>query len=328
MHGLILDIKQFIVGQRTRITNNRQVFRSVVALFSGNMAASLLCALGGLLVARFLGPEVTGRFRVFTIPLTYLVVLHIGTFDGLHREIPYYSGKMMPGKVDELASSSGAWNILISIVVSLGFVICAVYSLWRHDFYGVAGWLSQAFFCWGIFYNGYLGATYRTINQFVSMARIQLAQSVLTFGLVLLVPFFKFYGLCIRTAIPAVLGVWLYHRNRPLKMPYRLDWMALRDVVKVGLPFSFWGSLDSSVWLATESALMLSLGGITALGLFSVAAVMREGMSILPQAINQVMAPRVVESYAKEGSIRTANARSLLLTGILTVGTAVMVLMI
>ena len=182
----------------------------------------------------------------------------------------------MPEKVDALASAAGAFNLFVSVVVSCGFICCAAYSLAHHDLYGVFGWLSQALCCWGVFYGGYLTSTYRTLHHFVTLARIQVAQTILTFGMVFLLPFLRFYGLCARVAFPSFLAVWLYHRNRPLKVSYRFDTKALRELIKIGLPFSFWGNLYTSVWTATESALVLSLGGVSALGLFSVAAVMRE----------------------------------------------------
>src|SRR5512137_1220876 len=144
----VSGLKKRIINIRARISKSRETIRSVIALLSSNVTASVLAAIGGLLVARFLGPEETGAFRVYTIPLTYLVFLHLGTWDGLWRQIPYYVGKEMPEKVDALASAAGAFNLLMSIVVSFGFVCCAAYSLAHHDLYGVFGWLSQAFFCW------------------------------------------------------------------------------------------------------------------------------------------------------------------------------------
>ncbi len=316
--GIASDTKEFFSGFSVKMANHRQALRSVAAIFGSNMTGSVLGALGGLLAARFLGPEETGLFRFYTIPLTYLTFLHLGTFDGLWRQIPYYAGKNMPEKVDALASAAGAWNLCISTVVSCGFICCALHSLWRHDFYGFVGWLSQAICCWGIFYGGYLNATYRTLHQFVALGRIQMVQAVLNFGAVFLLPYLQFYGLCTRAAFPSVLGVWLCQRDRPLKVPFRFDIKALREVVKVGLPFSFWGSLYTSVWTATEGALMLSLGGVTGLGLFSVAIAMREGINALPQAVYQVLMPRVVADFAREGSVRNANSRVIGLTAGLT----------
>lgn len=282
------------------------------------MASSILGAVGGLLVARFLGPADTGLFRSFTIPLTYLTFLHLGTFDGLWRQIPFYVGKEMPEKIEALASASGAWNLLISALVSCGFVCCAIYSLWHHDLYGVLGWLTQALCCWGAFYGGYLSATYRTLHHFVTLSKVQMAQAILNFIMVFSLPFLKFYGLCARAVFPVILGVWLCHRSRPLKISYHFYTKALGEVVKIGLPFSFWGSLYTSVWYATESALMLYFGGVTALGLFSVAIAMREGMNVLPMVVYQVLTPRVVAAFASEGSVRKANTRSFEMTAVLT----------
>lgn len=300
------------------ISVNRRILGSVAALFGGNITASLLGALGGLLVARFLGPEETGRYRVFTIPLTYLTFLHLGTFDGLWRQIPFFTGKNMPEKTESLAAAAGAWNALVSGLASFAFLICSGVALIRGDYHAVGGWMAQVLICWSVYYGGYLVATYRTINQFVAMARIQVIQAVLSFCLVFIVPLTGFFGLCIRTAVPAIAAVGLFHRHRPLKIRYQLDWKALRELVKIGLPFTFWGSLYTSIWSATESALMLSLGGLGGLGLFAVASVIRDGMIVLPQSVYQVMTPRVVEAYAREGNVRSVNARSLMVTAGLT----------
>jgi len=301
-----------------RASRYRPILGSVAALFSGNMAASILGALGGLLVARFIGPEEAGRFRTYTIPLLYLTFLHLGTFDGLWRQIPFYTGRNQPDQVEAVASAAGAWNLLVSAGASVVFLALAVAALVRGDLYAFSGWLSQVLSAWGVYYAGYLRATYRTIHQFVSLARVQLIQAALGFALVFLVPFLGFFGLCLRGSIPGLAGTGLLHRGRPLRVRYRMDRRALGEVVRVGLPFSLWGSLNTSIWLATESALMLSLGGLTGLGLFAVAVVIRDGLNVLPQSVYQVLTPRVVEAYAREGSVRTAHARSLFVTAGLT----------
>jgi len=308
------SFRRRFVAIRASVRASRQATRSVLALLSGNIVSSALGAIGGLLVARFLGPAETGAFRVFTIPLTYLIFLHLGTWDGLWRQIPYYVGKEMPEQVDRLASAAGAFNAWISAFVSLGFICCAAYSLLHHDLYGVFGWLSQVLVCWSLLYGGYLVSTYRTLHHFVTLARIQVAQTALMFGMVFLLPSLRFYGLCARVAFPAFLAVWLYQRNRPLKVSYRFDTESLRELIKIGLPFSIWGSLYTSIWTATESALVLSLAGVTALGLFSVAAVMGGALNSVPLAVWQVITPRIVTGFARHGSIRSANARILGIT--------------
>ena len=215
----------------------------------------------------------------------------------------------MPEQVDLLASTAGAFNLLVSVVVSFGFLCCAFYSLVHHDLHGVFGWLSQVLFCWSVFYGGYLTSTYRTLHHFVTIARIQVAQAVVAFGMVFTLPFLRFYGLCARLAFPALVMLLLYHWHRPLRVRYRLNIKALRDLIKLGFPLSFWGNLYTSIWLATESALVLSLAGVTALGLYSVALVMSTAVNTVPTAMWQVITPRVVTAFARDGSMRRANAR-------------------
>lgn len=313
----VLVLKREFVSARIGIAGQHKL-RSVAALLGSNLTATLLSALGGLMVARFLGPEETGAFRLYTIPLGYLVFLHLGTWDGLWRQIPYYVGKGMPEKVESAAAVAGAFNLLVSGLVSLGFLCCALRSLLRGDSQGVLGWLSQAVFCWGVFYGGYLSSTYRTLNQFVVLARYQALQALCTFAMVFLLPWLRFYGLCARAALPAVLGLWLFHRQRPVKVRYRLCGKELKELLNMGLPFCLWGNLETSVWIATESALVLSLGGVSALGLFSVATVMRGAVNSLPLSIWQVLTPGVVSELARDGSVTRANGRSVRITAALT----------
>lgn len=302
---------------------NKKILRSIAAIFGSNIISTLLGALGGLLAARFLGPEEMGVFRAFTIPMMYLVILQFGIPDGLFRQLPYYIGKDNLDKVNSLAASAGAWNFFISIIVSIGFLICAFHSLFLHDVKGFFGWFSQVLVCWGIFYGGYLGTTYRTLTHFVSLARIELTQSIISFFLVFLLPIFRFYGLCIRSAIPTIFSLFLLNRNRPLKVKLYFNLKEFKELVTTGLPFFFWIYLGTQLWMATESFLILRFGGYEALGYFGVAIVIREGLSILPQAIHQVLMPKMVEEYARNNDINKINTT---LFSIAIVNSVIMVL--
>lgn len=314
LYGDVSIFKKKISGITASIVKSRHTIRSVIALFSSNVSSTVLSAVGGLLVAYFLGPTEVGAFRAFTIPLAYLMFLNLGTNDGLWRQIPYYIGRGMPEHANKLASAAGAFNISISVVVSFGFFCCAAYSLTNHDLYSVFAWLSQVPCCWGVFYGSYLIATYRTLHHFVTLARIQVVQNVLTFSMVLFLPFLRFYGLCARAALPSVLGTWLYHRNRPLKVKYNFDIKAFCELLKIGFPFSLGGNLYFTAWYATESALILYLSDITALGLFSVASVLRGAVNTLPTVVMQVLSPRVVTAFAQDGSMRNAKTRVIWVT--------------
>ena len=313
-----MGMRNLLGNLQLNFSSNRRVLGSVAALFTGNFTAAVLGALGSLLAARFIGPAETGLFRSFTIPIMYLTFLHLGTFDGLSRQIPYYIGKGMQRESERLALAGGAWNLTISSIVTGWFLFLAAQALVHRQYDRSLGWFSQAVFCWSVYYGGYLSATYRSVHRFVSVARIQTLQMSVSFLLVFLLPWLQFPGLCLRYATPAALAVWLYHRSRPFNKAYRIDIFALKDLVRVGLPFCFWGSLETSLWVATESALLLYLAGESTLGLFAVAVAVREGLSVLPLAIHQVLIPRLVESLARHNSMRRIAAKTMLATAAAT----------
>ena len=313
---------------KASVKSNRHILKSISALASGNMLSAILGAIGGILVARFIGPEVNGQFRLFTIPLMYLTFLHLGTFDGLYRQIPFFIGRDKQEHVEKIASAAGSWNLFITSVVASGFLICSLWALWHGNIVDVVGWFTQIFVCIGVFYGGYLGATYRTLNNFVVLAHIQLIQTVIGFCLVFPVAFWGFYGLCLRAAIPGVVGVWLFHKARPLRMPLRFDFTYFIEIIKIGIPLCFWGTLNTSIWTAVEYSLMLQLGGVRWVGFFAIAAIIRESISVLPQAVHQVIMPRVVEIYSREKSAHYATLRSFQVAGILSIFMLVIIIIV
>jgi O-antigen/teichoic acid export membrane protein len=111
-------------------------------------------------------------------------------------------------------------------------------------------------------------------------------------------------------------------------MPLSFDLVALKEVIKIGLPLCLWGTIYSSLWMAAEYSLMLHFGGIKAVGLLSVAIIMRESLSLLPQSVNQVYMPRVVESYARQGGIREIAKRIFPVTGALSLFMLIVVLLV
>lgn len=293
------------------------ILKSISALAGSNLLGSILAAIGGVLVARYVDPTENGEFRVFGIPLMYLSFLHLGTLDGISRQIPFFSAKGDIAYVEKIAAASGAWNAFIASVVAAGFVVLEIFALWSGDTKAGMGWLTQSIVCFAIFYGGYISATYRTLHGFVGLARIQLIQTVIGFIFVAAVISWGFYGLCLRAAVPGLLGIFLFHKSRPLKVKLEFDRGALWDVMKVGLPLCLWSSIYNPLWIAAESTLIHEFGGATALGYFAVAIIVKESVCIIPQAFNQVFMPRIVESFSKAGSISTGIRQTILSTALL-----------
>ncbi len=308
--------------------NNDKILKSIFSFGAGNLASSVLGMVGGILTARYISPEINGQFRTFTIPIMYAACLHLGTFQGIQREIPYYSGRNQLDKVNKIASVAGAWNVAVAALVSFIFFAFALRSIFLDNKLAAAGWAVQAVACWNTYYGLYLGNTYRTANNFVTVARITLITSLLTFALVFTIPFFNFYGLCLRLALPAILSLWLYHRNRPLRIPLQFHYATFKELIKIGAPLYFWIALKNPLWKAVESSLMLYLAGAKGLGLFSIAIICSSSISVLPQAIFQVLKPRIAESYGQNKNISSELRQYILIALVLAVGMSIIVVIV
>lgn len=281
----------------------RSLIKSVGALAGGNLAASLLSAVGGVIVARLIDPTINGEFRYYSLPLMYLVFLQLGTFEGLGRQIPFYAAQGMGERVERLAAAAAGWNALLAVGVGAVFVLLEVAALIEGDVRPASGWLVQALVSISVFYGGYLNATFRTLNGFVAIGRVQFVQAVLSFFLIASVGLWGFYGLCARAAVPALVGVYLLNRVRPIKVPPIIERNSFFELLKVGFPFCLWGSIYNPLWLATEATLVHKVGGATVLGYYSIGLIVKEAICILPQAVNQVLLPVIVAQYASDGNI-------------------------
>lgn len=297
----------------------RSLIKSVGALAGGNLAASLLSALGGVIVARLVDPNVNGEFRYYSLPLMYLAFLQLGTFEGLGRQIPYYSARSMAENVQRLAGAAAGWNALLVVAVGGGFVALEILALLEGEKQQATGWLAQALVAVSIFYGGYLTTTFRTLNGFVEIGRVQFIQAVLSFFLIAAVDVWGFYGLCARAAIPPLLGVYLLNRVRPIKVQPRFNKTGLVELLKVGFPFCLWGSIYNPIWLAVEATFVYRLGGAVALGYYSIGLIIKEAVCILPQAVNQVLLPIVVAQYANDGNSLRGFKQGLKLAALLAV---------
>lgn len=319
---LLNKFKTFILNAKKH-GNSINSISSVTII---NIVGSVLAAIGGVLVARYIDPEVNGKFRIFTVPLMYLSFFHLGSFDGLWRQIPYYSSLDDNDALYKTTASAGAWNVFITYIAAVVFCLLSFWGLVQENYLEAAGWFSQAIASVGVYYGGYLSATYRTVSGFVVFARIQFIQSIATFIFVMFVVFLGFYGLCLRLVLPVVIFVVLLHIYRPFRISLFFDLASFKSLVKIGLPLCFWGTLYTSIWIAVEYSLMFSFGGTKAVGFLSVAIIIRESLCVIPNSFNQYLMPKAVDSFAKNGNTSAFAIESYLVTVITILITVIVVI--
>lgn len=275
-----------------------------IAVFtSGNMVAMLLGVFGSFVQARYIGPEQMGVFRTFGIVAGYLTFLHIGVFDGLQREIPLQLGCGNQAKAERAASAGLAWIMFVSLACGTIFLGLALRAAYYREWMQFWGWLAYVPFIFMTFYGGYLGTTFRTGQQFITLTKTSVIQAIAGTLVLPLLPIMGYFGACLRIAVSSVTSLFFLHRWRPMRVRPRLDWPSFQEVIRIGLPLSGVGYLSTSLWVSMEGTFVLEWFGIKALGLYSVAVFVRSMVFQLAQNMNQVMNVKVYEQYGRSGRV-------------------------
>jgi O-antigen/teichoic acid export membrane protein len=278
--------------------------RTIAVFASGNTIAMLLGVVGSLVQARYVGPEDMGIFRTFGIFAGYLTFLHLGVFDGLQREIPLQLGRGNQAKAERSASACLAWITFISLLCGIIFLGLALRAAYYQEWMQFWGWLVYTLYPLGTFYGGYLGTTFRTGQQFITLSKVSVIQAIAGTLVLPLFPIMGYYGMCLRSAVTTVVNVFYLHRWRPMKVRPRLDWPSFREIVSIGLPLSSVGYIYTSLWVCLEGTFMLEWFGTEVLGLYSMAVFVRTLISQLAQNMNQVMNVKIYEQYGRSGRVK------------------------
>ena len=269
------------------------------AMFSFTFSSTTLMVstvVSNILVIRWVSPEQMGIWATLTLIQSYLSFLPFGVFSGLNREYPYLVGKNELECAQRLGATALAYTIFCGIFIFIafagGFLILKVSGLWRFAI-AVIG-IGSAI----AFYQQYLLVTYRITHKFNLLGRIQLIQSFLVFGSVLLVWKMKFYGLCLRFVLIVVVVTIIAHLWRPIKTTLKFDFGDFKTLVFTGLPIMGFGYcfVLSNGFIRI---IVLKHGGVALLGLFAPAIAIANAMESLPSAINAFVGPHLSTHYGK-----------------------------
>ena len=283
--------------------NPSKTLRVVSIFVGGNLVATALGVIGATLQVRYVGPAEMGMFRTFTIVVGYLSFLHLGTIDGLQRQLPCLIGSGRRDRAETAAGAGLAWNMLASAtcaLVLLGLAIAdGINGRWKY----CCGWIAHIPLLVSGLYGLSLGTTYRAGGDFARLSMADVAQSVLGLALLPFVAAWQYYGVCIRAFFSFILKTALLHRLRPMRVPYRLRFGDLWGLLRIGLPLSLIGYIATSFWWSLEGSIVLRWFGVEALGLFSVVVLFRQTVCQLVLNVNQIYMPRIAEQFGRSGQI-------------------------
>ena len=275
--------------------------RATAVFTSTSLLALVLGLVGSFVQARFVGPEDLGLFRTFGIVVGYASFLHMGVFDGLQREIPYQIGRGDRKAAEAAVASCLVWITAVSMICGFVFVSLAVLEGARNHWREAAGWLAHSFAIVGAFYGTYLNNIFRSTGRLLSLSKPTALEALAGAVTLPTFPLFGYYGACLRTGLSSGVALVALHWYRPFRTTENASWGRFLSVIRVGFSFSITGYVATALWTAVEGTFVLRWFGVEALGLFSIAVLVRTVINQLLQNMLQVMTIKVYQEYGRTG---------------------------
>jgi len=261
------------------------------------MFSNVVRIISGLLVARFVLPELLGTFNGIGIIMGYLPILQLGIMNGLNRDLPYYFGKGEFERARKYASVTQFWELSLSLLAFSILVFLSVYYFFKSNYLFAAGFFSYALASIHHYFGlNYLQVLFRTNQDFNKLSSITLIISIISLLSVLFVWRWKFYGLCVRSVVTLTTELFLLWKWKPLSVKPKYDFAVLKEINKVGMPIFIVGIIFA-LWSTIQNTFVLKLGGAEEFGLFQLALMIETSMGVIVYSVSQVVYPKMAFEY-------------------------------
>lgn len=279
-------------------------FKQLSTFAIGNVLITIISAISSILLARLVSPEIFGEFKKYGILPSYATIGLIVIHDALWRQYPYLIGKGDTEEAIQTAASAKWWYLFISNAFSIIIFAISLNSLLHGDYRAFVGWIVQISFVWSSIYNAYLVTMYRTAFDFKQLTINNLISNLISLILLIIVKYFGFWGLCIRTAVQSILIIYLNQKYIPIKVHSKFDKKRLQNLTKMSIPISVPGYLHTSFLAATTNFLVLRYFNESGLAIFITSSTLVTYCTIIASSIQQYISPQINQNYGKENSFR------------------------
>ena len=276
----------------------------LLSFFSANFAVMLSQGITGLIVARLVSPEDMGIFVSTTIIMTFIPIILIGTNNGLNRNLPYIIGQGKLDEAREMRDTAISYAVIVSILIFISILCVGGYFLFQSE-----DKLAYAFFATTILSCVYpltvmQEVTYRTNNDFLKLSRIKFYNVFISFATILLVVYYEYVGMLIRSALIALFYfAFLFYLSNH-KVTFGIKRKAMKGLLKTGFPIAV-VSYMYVIYIGLDKVFILNYFGTTEMGNFVPAIQVATALAVLPTSIFQIMYPKMALRYGETNSIRS-----------------------
>jgi O-antigen/teichoic acid export membrane protein len=272
--------------------------------FSGiNSIALVLLLSTALVLRRSLGPYLTGIWTGLELLPAYVGTYgHFGVLTAAERDLPYLLGARRDADFDRHKHTIFWLTHALGLVLCLGLVAAAFAMRPRVEPQTFTGMLLYAPILWAQLVSTYYVVLYRARKRFGELSVRQGGANVFKAALLVAGGFaFGLYGVLIVELVAALTIAGILHAGLHERFEPVFDLAVVPPLVMAGVPMVA-GAVAFEVMRGADQTVILATLGPTMLGVYSLTAIVCQGLFYIPNVLSMVMYPRFQERFAQTSS--------------------------
>lgn len=254
----------------------------------------------GLAIARFISPSDYGIWGTLNLILTYGVIFQSGIINGLNLELPLAIGANNLRKANDLVKTAQYFIVVcIALIFVSGFFIVKFFPISDKKFY--YGTITIIIMLGFTFYQDFLTATFRTQQSFRKLSYINLVHALVNLVTILLIVYYSYYGLLIKSILVLFSYVVFLHYFRPFKVNVQFDKKLFFVLIKVGMPIFLLAYMQAAA-LSFDRVLLIKYTDNESVGLYSFAYLAFSSITLFSSSVASYIYPTMSENYAKDNN--------------------------
>ena len=289
------------IAPSSAIDLKHRVFQDIWPYLKRTLLAQAVMLVGGLVVARMLGPSNYGLWSALQLFPIYGAYASFGLLVALNREVPIYRGRGDEAKIWQMRNASLGATVGVAAILGGGIFSYALWNREHFDHNLLIGIMFMAAIVGLHQISAYFDVLFRSANDFATVGRLRLYRTLVETSLaVLLVLALSFAGRLLAAGGTSMfLIVYAISRNA---FPIRPRWDPgeVSRLIRLGFPLMA-VSILYGIWTSLDRLMIIQYLDRTAMGYYSVGLMAISFLSAFPRVVWEILYPRFGERFGETG---------------------------
>jgi len=254
-----------------------------------------------LLLLRQISPEIIGIYQSIFLWSTYFTFLSLGVFNGLNRNLSYYSGKEDILKLNTATSSGFIFSILISLVSLI--IIISYYNLYITNI-NIETKFSYLILLVTVITQPiivYFDTLHKTGQDFAKLGKIIFLTNILYVSTMPIILFVGFQGFMIITILKILFQMSLLYWSKKNVININFSFKIILEQIKIGFPIMLNGYLYTSFFQFDQLYISQHFKP-EELGYYNLSRLVITLIAVVPTSIGTLLYPKAAYIYGKHNN--------------------------